>query len=139
MVQSTKERKVKNLNKFVRRAIPVTAIQLDFDNVTLTYHKWGNDQKAVSGDWIVNNYGDVIAVNREIFARSYRAIGNGQFLQTGHVWVKQTIEPGTLQTKNGKINYQAGDHLVFNDPEGNHGIVVKANVFSEYYLSISDV
>ena len=130
---------MKNLNKFVPRAIPVVAIQIDFDNVTLTYHKWGNDQKAVSGDWLVNTYGDVLTVNREIFARSYQAIGHGQFLQTGHVWGKQAVEPGTLQTKNGKINYQAGDYLVFNDPEGNHGIVMKANVFPEFYLPISNV
>jgi hypothetical protein len=135
----TKEKIMKNLNKFVRKAIPVTAIQIDFDKVSFTYHKWGSDQKATSGDWIVNTNGDIFTVPREIFARSYKMIGHGQYLQTGDVWVRHTIEPGFLKTNNGKVNYKAGDYLVFNDPEGNHGIVVKPNIFTEFYLPISDV
>lgn len=130
---------MKNLNKFVRKAIPVTAVQIDFDKVKFTYHKWGAEQKATTGDWIVSTHGDVVTVPREIFARSYKTIGHGQYLQTGNVWVRQTIEPGVLKTNSGQINYQAGDYLVFNDPEGNQGIVMKANTFTEFYLPISDV
>ena len=55
----------------------VAAVQLDLETRGFTYQKWGSTQTCKAGDWIVNNDGDVYTIDRDTFARTYRADSPG--------------------------------------------------------------
>ena len=62
--------------RYVRRPDrPVTAVRLALDTDGLVYRKWGGEQRAKPGDWIVDNDGDVYTVDADVFERTYRQIG----------------------------------------------------------------
>ncbi len=64
--------------RYVRRPDrPVAAVRLSLDTDGLVYRKWGAEQRAKPGDWIVDNDGDVYTVDAESFALTYRATGTG--------------------------------------------------------------
>ena len=59
--------------RYVRRPDrPVAAVRLALDTDGLVYRKWGGEQRAKAGDWIVDNDGDVYTVDADVFARTYR-------------------------------------------------------------------
>ena len=61
-------------HKYVKRDTEfVLAVQLDLETAGFTYEKWGGTQTCKAGDWIVNNAGDTYTVDRDSFARTYRA------------------------------------------------------------------
>src|SRR5512143_2772130 len=57
--------------RYVRRPDrPVAAVRLALDTAGLIYRKWGGEQRAKPGDWIVDNDGDVYTVDADVFART---------------------------------------------------------------------
>jgi len=132
-----------DLKPYRRRANnPVTAIPLNLianpDNQPgdplFTYHKWDDTQTAKTGDWLVKNGDEVYTVDRETFGTTYTPIDTaGQYIKLGKVWAKRATQPGTIQTKEGSTRYEAGDWLVFNDPQGQDGYAVSAARFSDLY------
>jgi hypothetical protein len=125
---------VTELTKYQKKtASRVVAVQLDLETDGLTYQKWGGTQTCKAGDWIVNNDGDVYTVDRETFARTYRAVSPGIYEKVAPVWAKVAEQPGQIATKEGVTHYQAGAYLVYNDPDGKDGYAVDAEKFEKMY------
>ncbi len=111
----------------------VVAVQLDLETLGFSYQKWGDTQTCKAGDWIVNNDGDVYTVDRETFARTYRSTSSGVFEKVAPVWAEVAEKPGQIATKEGVTHYQAGDYLVYNEPDGKDGYAVSAGAFEKMY------
>jgi len=118
---------------------PVAAVRLAFeaDGFTFRYRKWGGEQRAKAGDWIVDNDGDVYAVDADVFARTYRALqerGPGSYVKTTPIWAERAEAPGVVQTKEGSTRYQAGDYLVSNFEDDSDRYAISAEKFETLYL-----
>lgn len=120
--------------KYVKRVgTEVVAVQLNLDTSGFTYRKWGGDQTCKPGDWIVNNGGEVYTVDRDTFARTYRAEGPGFYRKVAPVWAERVDRDGEIRTKEGVTRYKAGAYLVFNDEAGQDGYAVTASSFEAMY------
>ena|SRR2546422_1246837 len=120
--------------KYVKRAqTQVVAIQLNLEIGGFTYRKWGDEQTCKPGDWIVNNGGDVYTVDRDTFARTYRAESPGVYRKVTPVWAELADRDGAIRTKEGVTHYKAGAYLVFNDEQGQDGYAVTAPSFEAMY------
>ena len=65
--------------RYVRRPDrPVAAVRLALETDGLIYRKWGGEQRAKAGDWIVDNEGDVYTVDADVFARRRRSGRSGR-------------------------------------------------------------
>ena len=123
------------LTRYVKKkASRVAAVQLDLDTGGFTYRKWGGTQTCKAGDWVVNNDGDVYTVDRDTFARTYRAVSPGLYEKVAPVWAEIAEHPGQITTKEGVTHYQAGAYLVYNDPDGKDGYAVDAEAFEKMYV-----
>jgi hypothetical protein len=111
----------------------VTAVRLTLDTPGLTYEKWGAQQRAKSGDWLVDNAGDVYTVDEDVFARTYRRVSPGVYVKTTPVWVEVAASAGSIETKEGRSHYRAGDYLIFNESDGSDGYCMAAETFGSMY------
>ncbi len=111
----------------------VTAIRLDLQMDGLVYKKWGGEQRAKRGDWIVANDGEVYTVDARSFARTYRRIGPGQYVKKTPVWVEMATQAGSIQTKEGRTRYKGGDYIVYNEYRGAGGYAMPAAKFKAMY------
>lgn len=111
----------------------VVAVQLDLDTEGFDYRKWGGIQHCKRGDWIVRNAGDTYTVDGEVFARTYREISPGCYVKTTPVWAEVATEPGSIPTLEGRSFYEAGDYLVYNNPEGREGWCMSPERFEAMY------
>ena len=111
----------------------VAAVQLKLDTDGLRYRKWGGEQFARPGDWLVDNGGDVYTVEAESFARTYRQVGVGAYVKTAPVWAERATQAGRVATKEGHTAYEAGDWLVSNDEDGGDAYAVSAVRFEKMY------
>ena len=109
------------------------AVRLSLDTDGLVYRKWGGDQRAKPGDWIVDNDGDVYTVDGDVFARTYRQTGPGTYVKTTPVWAERAEAAGIVRTKEGTTRYEAGDYVVSNDPQGADEYAVSAERFEALY------
>ena len=136
MVESTRRKYVRSPDR------PVAAVCLSLDTDGLVYRKWGGQQRAKQGDWIVDNDGDVYTVDAEVFARTYRPKdprnAPGAYLKTTPVWAEQAHQAGSVTTKEGATDYQAGDYLVSNNSDGSDSYAITATKFAELYVPASD-
>ena len=112
---------------------PVVAVRLALDTDGLVYRKWGSEQRAKSGDWIVDNDGDVYSVDADVFARTYAQVGPGAYVKTTPVWAERAPGAGTVRTKEGTTSYQAGDYLVSNTDDGSDQYAIGAAKFESLY------
>ena len=123
---------------YVRRSDrPVAAVRLSLDTDGLVYRKWGGEQRAKPGDWLVDNDGDVYTVDADVFARTYRQTGTGAYVKTTQIWAKRAAEKGSVKTKEGSTQYAAGDYLVSNDADGSDEYAVSASTFENLYTPAS--
>ena len=111
----------------------VVAVQLDLETEGFTYRKWGAEQRCKCGDWLVDNQGDIYSVNGDVFARTYRRVGPGVYVKTTPVWAEVASEPGSVVTKEGRSNYEAGDYLVYNNEDGMDTYCVGRAKFESMY------
>lgn len=111
----------------------VVAVQLALETTGFQYMKWGSLQTCKPGDWIVDDHGDVHTVDRESFARTYRAVSRGLYLKTSHVWAERAAGPGHIATKEGATAYATGDYLVANESDGGDAYAVSAERFEAMY------
>ena len=121
---------------FKREQTEVIAVQLDLDTDGFTFHKWGAEQTCKQGDWLVNNGGNVYTVDRDAFARSYRAESPGLYRKIAPVWAEQSERAGMIDTIEGVTHYEAGAYLVFIDEEGKDGYAVEAPAFEAMYQAV---
>ena len=117
---------------------PVIAVQinLELDGGGVGYRKWGGDQWAKQGDWIVDNDGEAYTIDAESFARTYSKVGPGQYVKTARVWAEEAQFCGQIQTKEGASAYEAGDMLVYNEADRGDGYCVSADKFREMYRAV---
>jgi hypothetical protein len=108
-------------------------VQLALDTDGLVYRKWGGEQRAMPGDWIVNNDGDVYTVNAEVFAHTYQQTGPGTWVKSTPVWAERASQPGSVQTKEGETHYEVGDYIVSNNEDGSDEYAVTAEKFEALY------
>lgn len=111
----------------------VIAVQLDLETEGFYFYKWGNRQFCKPGDWLVNNQGDVYTVDMQVFARTYKQTGPGQYLKITPVWAERADKDGSVKTKEGVSDYLAGDYLAFNQADGGDGYCVTAEKFESMY------
>jgi hypothetical protein len=111
----------------------VVAVQLKLDTDGLRFRKWGHEQVAKPGDWLVDSGSDVYTIDAESFARTYEAVGRGLYLKTAPVWAEQAVADGSVKTKEGVTVYAAGDWLVSNQPDGGDAYAVPAARFRQLY------
>jgi hypothetical protein len=112
---------------------PVAAVRLLLDTDGLTYRKWGGEQRAKRGDWIVDNDGDVYSVDAESFARTYREIARGAYVKTTPVWAERAQSAGSVATKEGVTHYKAGDYVVSNNSDGSDAYSIDGEKFEALY------
>lgn len=111
----------------------VVAVPLDLDTDGFSYRKWGAEQRCKAGDWLVQNGDEVYTVDGEVFTRTYRRVAPGHYLKSTPVWAEQTAEAGSIATKEGRTHYEAGDYLVFNEPDGGDGYAIERARFEDMY------
>jgi hypothetical protein len=120
--------------RYVRRPDrPVAAVRLTLDTDGLVYRKWGHEQRAKPGDWIVDNDGDVYTVEADVFAKTYRQVGPGAYVKTTPVYADRADRAGSVRTKEGATQYEAGDYLVSNEADGSDAYAVAAAKFEALY------
>jgi hypothetical protein len=120
--------------RYIRRADrPVAAVRLALDTDGLVYRKWGGEQRAKPGDWLVDNNGDVYSVDADVFARTYRQTATGAYVKTTPVWAERATRAGSVNTKEGSTQYEPGDYIVSNNSDGSDGYAMKAQTFEELY------
>jgi len=112
---------------------PVAAVQLNLQTEGLRYFKWGHEQFAKPGDWLVDNGGDVYSVDAQSFAATYSPVGPGAYVKTAPVWAEQATTAGSIKTKEGATAYEAGDWLVSNQADGGDAYAVSAAKFAQLY------
>jgi hypothetical protein len=117
---------------------PVAAVRLALDTDGLIYRKWGGEQRAKPGDWIVDNAGDVYTVDADVFARTYQQTATGAYVKTTPVWAERATHAGSVKTKEGSTQYQPGDYLVSNNSDGSDQYAMKAEKFAELYTVDDD-
>jgi hypothetical protein len=121
-------------SRFVRRPDrPVAAVQLALETDGLVYRKWGGEQRAKAGDWIVDSDGDVYSVDADVFTKTYRRTGPGAYVKTTPVWAEKAESAGSVTTKEGATAYQAGDYIVSNNEDGTDGYAMSAEKFESLY------
>lgn len=113
------------------QAVTAIPLQLEFDG--FTYRKWGADQRAQAGDWLVEHDGQVYTVAADSFARTYRAAGPGRWLKTTPIWAEAATQDGSVATKEGRTYFKAGDWLVSNQADGSDSYAISANTFHKLY------
>jgi len=111
----------------------VVAVRLDLETEGFRYRKWGGEQRCKQGDWLVDNDGDVYTVDAEVFARTYRSVGDGHYVKTTPVWAEVAREAGTVKTKEGSSEYEPGDYLVSNQEEGGDDYCISRDKFERMY------
>lgn len=116
-----------------RPDLPVIAVNLDLDIEEMHYRKWGHQQTAKRGDWLVDNDGDIYTVENQYFQDNYRKIKPGQYEKVGEIWAEEAEEPGSIPTKEGSTNYNAGDYLVFSSAQGGTGYAISRARFKRMY------
>ena len=120
--------------RYVRRPDrPVAAVRLALETDGLAYRKWGGEQRAKPGDWIVDNEGDVYTVDADVFARTYRQVGPGAYVKSTPVWAERASQAGSVKTKEGVTHYKAGDYLVSNNADGSDEYAIAAAKFESLY------
>jgi hypothetical protein len=121
--------------RYVRRPDrPVAAVRLALETDGLVYRKWGGEQRAKPGDWIVDNDGDVYTVDADVFARTYRSTGTGAYVKTTPIWAERAQNAGSVKTKEGATHYDAGDYLVSNNSDGTDQYAIEAAKFETMYV-----
>jgi hypothetical protein len=111
----------------------VTAVQLRMDTNGLHYRKWGHEQHAKAGDWIVDNGSEVYSVDADSFASTYRPVGPGRYVKTAPVWAQRATQAGRVNTKEGVTTFNAGDWVVSNREDGSDVYAISAAAFDDLY------
>jgi hypothetical protein len=125
--------------RYVRRPDrPVAAVRLALDTDGVIYRKWGGEQRAKAGDWIVDNDGDTYSVDAAVFARTYRQVGVGAYVKTTPVWAERMQQSGSVSTKEGATRYEAGDYRVSNNSDGSDAYAMTAEKFESLYMPDDD-
>ena len=125
--------------RYVRRPDrPVAAVRLPLDSDGFIYRKWGGEQRAKPGDWLVDSDGDVYTVDAGSFERTYRRVSVGAYVKTTPVWAQRAATAGNVKTKEGATQYQPGDYIVSNSSDGSDEYAMTSEKFEALYTADED-
>ena len=79
----------------------------------------------------MNNKGDVYSIDCDTFSRTYESTGPGMYVKRTPVWAEVAREVGVVRTKEGATHYEAGDYLVYNEPDGGDAYAVAKDAFGK--------
>lgn len=113
----------------------ITAVRLNLVTAGFDYEKWGSIQHCKAGDWLADNGSDTYTIDAQSFAATYREVSPGRY-EKGPVWATQAETAGSISTKEGSTEYQAGDFLVYNNPDQSDGYAVSAANFASLYQEV---
>lgn len=116
----------------------VTAVKLNLDFDGFGYRKWGGSQKCKSGDWLVDNDGDVYTVESDYFCDNYRQVSPGRYEKTGIVWAVAANKNCDVKTIEGTTRCMAGDYIVFDREEQGKCYAVRKHQFERMYELVQD-
>lgn len=116
----------------------VIAVKIDLDIDELQYRKWGAQQRAKRGDWLVDNDGDVYTVDAKVFRRTYRLLRPGVYVKSVDVWAEIATRAGSVATYEGRTHYKPGDYIVYNDRAGADAYCVGAAKFKAMYRRVKE-
>lgn len=119
-----------------RKEFIVTAVQLNLNTEGLNYKKWGSNQLAKSGDWVVDNNGECYTINKESFEKTYKMLSPGVYHKEGFVWAEKTTRRGWVSTKEGKSHYNYGDYIVCNNEDLTDAYCVSKEDFENMYEEV---
>lgn len=111
----------------------VTAVQMTMEFDEFRYTKWGDSQRALRNDWLVDNGGDVYTVAADTFAATYRELSPGRWLKATPVWAEKAAQAGSVATQEGRTHHEAGDWLVSNNEDGSDAYAISADKFEALY------
>lgn len=113
----------------------VTAVCLDLETEGFSYEKWGHRQFCKRGDWLVWNHvlQEAYTIDATSFAATYREDSPGVFVKHSPVWAEVAARGGSMVTKEGLSDYQAGDYLVSNTEDGSDTYVIPPGPFKRMY------
>jgi hypothetical protein len=111
----------------------VIAVQVDLDTDGFTYQKWGGIQTCKKGDWLVDNAGDIYTIDRNVFEKTYRQVGDGRYVKVTSIWAEVAEHKGSVKTLEGESHYERGDYLVYNNPDKTDAYCIKAEKFDKLY------
>lgn len=112
----------------------VFALQLNLPEAEIHYKKWGDEQTAKEGDWLVKNGGETYTVDRASFDQTYRKIDDQTYQKIAPVWAGVAQADGKIATKEGFTHYRAGDYLVYNNADKTDGYAITKQDFDEAYV-----
>jgi len=113
----------------------VVAVRLDLELDGIAYRKWGGEQRAKRGDWLVDNRGDVYTVDAKTFAKTYKKLHPGIYVKTTPIWAAVASQAGIVTTKEGETRYKRGDYLVAEAAKGAFVYAIAAGKFKEMYCA----
>ncbi len=123
-----------SLKKYRKKADQVIhAIQVDLELISFNYRKWGDNQTCKAGDWLVENNGNVYTVDQQVFADTYLQIAPATYKKIAPVWARQADEGGSVETKEGRSYYKAGDYIVANQADGSDAWCMGEQEFHDLY------
>lgn len=120
-----------------REAATVLALRLALDLQCFSYEKWGGEQRARQGDWLVDKDGDVYTVTDSSFSRTYRLVRPGVYRKDAPVWAYVAESEGVVPTEEGATAYRAGDYVVYHLPGDDLGWAMGAEEFLRTYEALS--
>jgi len=116
-----------------RPGTEIVAVQLNLQTAGFDYEKWGATQHCKRGDWLVDDGDETYTVDGESFARTYTAVERGLYRKTATVWARPADDAGTVTTREGTTDFQAGDYLVSNNRNGDDAYAVSKAKFEANY------
>ena len=111
----------------------VVAVRLDLDIDRFVYRKWGGQQQAAPGDWLVDNHGDVYTVDAKAFAKTYRQLHPGIYVKTTPIWAQVATVGGRIKTNEGETAYKRNDYIVYEGPATPAIYAITAAKFKSMY------
>lgn len=101
--------------KYIKNSTVVAVqINLTLSGGKLHYEKWGGQQEASEGDWLIDNNGEAYTCEQKVFASTYEQVSPGVYRKTATIEAEQATEDGAIDTLEGSSKYKAGDFLVTN-------------------------
>jgi len=116
----------------------VTAVQLDLDIEGFKYNKWGGEQTAKKGDWLVDNDGDKYTVSQDSFAKTYKFVSPGVYVKSAPVWAEVAEKAGKVRSLEGETAYEPGDYLVSNNEDGTDAYAMDKEKIASMYELVSE-
>ena len=100
----------------------------------LGYRKWGGDQSASVGDFLVLNPAagnDLYTCEKTVMLSTYEEVTPNEFLKTASIEAREATSSGEIRTLEGFSKFQPGDFIVTNP--GGDQYVISARNFHEMY------